>query len=165
MAMFAPNGLLGSSSLDKPIEHVPEVVPSFTLGGLLGPTSSSSAGALLVLRSPCHSDHLLGNQGPSKSFTPNGLLSDLTTSTMTLTFEASLILASGVGPTFTPNGLLSSSLGASFSSKTDHRTHKIHSGRRRRRPAHSRKSIRNSHSGIRLNLRLRAAVLRKRHHV
>ncbi|KAJ7940344.1 P-loop containing nucleoside triphosphate hydrolase protein [Mycena leptocephala] len=76
MAMFAPNGLLGSSSLDKPIEHVPEVVPSFTLGGLLGPASSSSA-------------------GPSKSFTPNGLLSDLTTS---------------VGPTFTPNGLLSSSL-------------------------------------------------------
>ncbi|KAJ6525742.1 P-loop containing nucleoside triphosphate hydrolase protein [Mycena capillaripes] len=87
MAMFAPNGLLGSSSLDKPITPVPEVVPSFTLNGLLGPASSSASGS---------------SAGPSKQFTPNGLLSDAPTSEITQGFEAS-----GAGPIFSPNGLLS----------------------------------------------------------
>ncbi|KAJ7905842.1 hypothetical protein B0H14DRAFT_2661855 [Mycena olivaceomarginata] len=74
MALFAPTGLLGSS-LDKPTEPVPEAGPSFTLNGLLGASGSSS--------------------GPSSVFTPNGLLSEASTSRC--------------WPTFTLNGLLSAS--------------------------------------------------------
>ncbi|KAJ7087754.1 P-loop containing nucleoside triphosphate hydrolase protein [Mycena epipterygia] len=77
MAMFAPNGLLGSTSLDKPTETAPQV-PSFILNGLLGPASTSTAGAS-------------SEPGPSTKFTPNGLLSGPPTD---------------VSRTFTPNGLL-----------------------------------------------------------
>ncbi|KAJ7444820.1 P-loop containing nucleoside triphosphate hydrolase protein [Mycena latifolia] len=89
MALFAPNGLLGSSSLDKHMEPVPEGVPSFAPNGLLGPPSASASG-------PSSSSLA----GPSKQFTPNGLLSDIQTD------GPSSILAKDVGRTFTPNGLL-----------------------------------------------------------
>ncbi|KAJ7685460.1 P-loop containing nucleoside triphosphate hydrolase protein [Mycena polygramma] len=84
MAIFAPNGLLGSS-LDKPTVKAPEAVPSFTLNGLLGPASSSASG------------------GTSKQFAPNGLLS-----APNPTVSPGCELPQTV-PTFTPNGLLSGS--------------------------------------------------------
>ncbi|KAF7338056.1 Chromosome transmission fidelity protein 18 [Mycena venus] len=59
MALFAPNGLLGSSSLAQPTDSPPEAVASFTLNGLLGPSSAASG----------------SSSGPSKAFTPNSLLS------------------------------------------------------------------------------------------
>ncbi|KAJ6597213.1 P-loop containing nucleoside triphosphate hydrolase protein [Mycena vulgaris] len=92
MALFAPNGLLGASSLDKPIEPVPEVVHSFTLNGLLGPSSASASGSSSLLA------------GPSKQFTPTGLLSNLQ-----LGGSSSSLLSDPPRPTFTPNGLLSAS--------------------------------------------------------
>ncbi|KAF7363719.1 Chromosome transmission fidelity protein 18 [Mycena sanguinolenta] len=62
MALFAPNGLLGSSSLGSSVES-----NTFTLNGLLGSASSAASG------------------GPSSVFTPNGLLSESSASTSTLT--------------------------------------------------------------------------------
>ncbi|KAF8211876.1 P-loop containing nucleoside triphosphate hydrolase protein [Mycena galopus ATCC 62051] len=67
MALFAPNGLLGSS-LDKPLDPVPDTIPSFTLNGLLGGSGPSA--------------------GPSSVFTPNGLLSDSSTGAGLATFTA-----------------------------------------------------------------------------
>ncbi|KAJ7221036.1 P-loop containing nucleoside triphosphate hydrolase protein [Mycena haematopus] len=76
MTLFAPNGLLGPSSLANPVESAPEASPSlFTLNGLLGSTSSTSA-------------------GPSNIFTPNGLLSHSSSNTN----------APDSGATFAPNG-------------------------------------------------------------
>ncbi|KAJ7157004.1 P-loop containing nucleoside triphosphate hydrolase protein [Mycena crocata] len=65
MSVFAPNGLLGSSSLDKPIQPLPPGAPLFALNGLLGsgPASASASGS---------------SAGPSKQSTSNGLLSDTT---------------------------------------------------------------------------------------
>ncbi|KAJ7085780.1 P-loop containing nucleoside triphosphate hydrolase protein [Mycena belliarum] len=65
MALFAPNGLLGSSSLDKPIQPSKESLPMFSLTGLLGPPSTSASGSSSS-----------SVAGPSKVFTPTGLLSD-----------------------------------------------------------------------------------------
>ncbi|KAK7037989.1 chromosome transmission fidelity protein 18 [Favolaschia claudopus] len=63
MSLFAPTGLLGpSSTLDK--EDTVLAPPSFTLNGLLGPVASTSALAASSSES-----------GPSKVFTPTGLLS------------------------------------------------------------------------------------------
>ncbi|KAJ7709592.1 hypothetical protein B0H17DRAFT_1173775 [Mycena rosella] len=124
MSLFTPNGLLGSSSLDKPTEPVPEAPPLFTLNGYLGPLSASalgsskpaeppsftlnghlgplsaSSGSSKPLESPAAPSFTLDGPssslaGPSKQFTPNGLLSDPQTDVRP-TF------------TFTPNGLLGS---------------------------------------------------------
>ncbi|KAJ7510162.1 P-loop containing nucleoside triphosphate hydrolase protein [Mycena galericulata] len=77
MALFAPNGLLGPSPLDKQTEVAP-VAPLFTLNGLLGPASTSASASGSA-------------PGPSIQFKPNGLLSDP---------------QNDIERTFTPNGLL-----------------------------------------------------------